>query len=185
MHRLSAPIAAMGRELPSAFVVAGLAAGSVWSEPLGVNRKGRAVGRRRDWASRSSCWRGTRTLHLCPEPRPRRQGASDPSAAAEAVVGPAQATLDHAADAQGVADETRRGAQSVSQGLARGRGRGGPQPAPRSATAYIARSYGKRDRAKARIRCTIISSMKTRLSNRGATGCWLRSSSAPAEQTQA
>jgi hypothetical protein len=158
------PVAAMGRELPSAFVVAGPAAGSVWSEPLRVNRKGRAAGRRRDWASRSSCWRGTRTLRFCPEPRPRRQGASDPSAAAEAVVGPAQATLDQAADPRGVADQTARSARSVSQGLARGRGRGGRSqchvqllPVSREATAS--------DRAKAGSLYAIIWSMKTRLSH--------------------
>ena len=82
------PIPAMGRVL-YVVAVAGLPAGSVWSEPLGVNRKG------------------------------------EPLAAAEGVVCPAQATLDHAADARGVAGETRRSARSVSQGLAHGRGRGG------------------------------------------------------------
>src|SRR5438552_6874409 len=54
-----------------------------------------------------------------------REGAGDASAAVEAAVGPAQATLDHAADARGTADETRRSARSVPQSLAPGGDRGG------------------------------------------------------------
>jgi hypothetical protein len=148
-----------------------------WSELLGVNRKGTSRWQEARLASRSSCWHGTRTLRPCPEPRPRRQGASDPSAAAEAAVGPGQATLDHVADARGAADENRHGARSVSQGLAAWSWSRWPQPVPRSAAAYIAKNYGKRDRGKASIPCAIISSINTRLSYRGATCGWLRSTS--------
>src|SRR6266403_13905 len=67
---------------------------------------------------------GGRALRLGPKPRPRRQRACDAAAAAEAVVGAAQATLHHAAHARGTADETRRRARSVAQRLAPGRDRG-------------------------------------------------------------
>src|SRR5436305_9432998 len=47
-------------------------------------------------------------LRLGAKPRPRCQGAGDATAAVEAAMGAAETTLDHAADARGVADETRR-----------------------------------------------------------------------------
>ena len=56
------PIAEIGRVLASLSLWQDLQLDLFWSE---------LVGRRLDCASRSSCWRGTRTLRLCPEPRPR------------------------------------------------------------------------------------------------------------------
>ena len=65
-----------------------------------------------------------RALRLGPKPRPRRQGAGNAAAPVEAAVGAAQATVDDAADARGVADETRRRARSVPHRLAPGGNRG-------------------------------------------------------------
>src|SRR6202045_2162170 len=76
-----------------------------------TRRPGQAVGAR------------GRALRLGPEPRPCCQGAGDTAVPVEAAVGPAQATLDDAADARGTADETRRRARSVPYRLALGRGR--------------------------------------------------------------
>ena len=54
------------------------------------------------------------------KPRSRSQGAGDPSAAAEAAVGSAQATLDDGDLARGAADEARRRTRSVAQRMAPG-----------------------------------------------------------------
>src|SRR3954454_19657535 len=77
-----------------------------------TRRTGQAVGAR------------GRALRLSPKPRPRRQGAGDAAAPVEATVGAAQAIVDDAADARGIADETRRRARSVPHRLAPGRNRG-------------------------------------------------------------
>jgi hypothetical protein len=65
-----------------------------------------------------------RALRPCREPRPRRQGAGDPSAADKAAVGPAQATLDDGDLARGAADEARRRTRSVAHRLAPGSDQG-------------------------------------------------------------
>jgi hypothetical protein len=62
-----------------------------------------------------------RALRLGPKPRPRRQGAGNPSAPAEAAVGSAQAALNDGNLARGTADEARRRTRSVAQRLAPGR----------------------------------------------------------------
>jgi hypothetical protein len=77
-----------------------------------TRRPGQAVGAR------------GRALRLGPEPRPCCQGAGDTAAPVEAAVGAARATVDDAAGARGVADETRRRARSVPHRLAPGGDRG-------------------------------------------------------------
>ena len=77
-----------------------------------------------------------------------RVGAGDPSAAAEAAGGPAQAALHHAVDARGTADEARRRARSVPYRLAPGRHRGRRRQRYIQLSARSQQNCGKPDRAK-------------------------------------
>ena len=99
----------------------------------------------------------------------------NPSAPAEAVVGPAQATLDDGDLARGAADETRRRAAiSRASPGAWWRSRS-PQTALRSAIGSTAISCGRHDRAKAGISCAPTSSRTTRPSCGAIICSWLRS----------
>src|ERR1700737_1991150 len=77
-------------------------------DALGEASDRQALARSSPGSSGEAVAAGRRALRLCPKYRPCRQRACDAAAAAEAVVGAAQATLHHAAHARGTADETRR-----------------------------------------------------------------------------
>jgi hypothetical protein len=73
---------------------------------------------RRLWALPLHDARTTITLNRRNAARGACQGAGDTAARVEATMGAAQAAVDDAADARGVANETRRRARSVPHRLA-------------------------------------------------------------------
>ena len=112
---------------------------------------------------------------LAAKPRPRRQGAGNAAAPAEAAVGAAQAALDDAADARGTADEARRRARSVPHRLAPGRHRGRRRGRHVQLSARSQQTAADTIARRPVSACAPTSSKKTRPSCGAIICCWSRS----------